>query len=249
MKTITLKVIASQESSNKTINAVLNDFKSVLENGVQYSIEFDPMYVGTEDLKAVFNEDYEDAISIRDGVSGGCYGARDGKSYPGFTLYLDSSLFETRFIDSDFDEVINIEQLCNEYGTLLEIDAENHRDSMESMGIEGKSDNTYNYLGHNSCDPVPMCHANFELFQTEDESEPVTIIVKFHCGGDVRGNYTSEVVYKFDDIYEAYNAFNPGLHLIDEDNLDEINRLKDLIWQDPADKELLKKELRELIGA
>lgn len=246
MQSLSVKILSNISSTNTTIESIIDAFSSMLNTGNRYSIEFNSV-LNEDEIKSALIKSFGDDISIQDSVYDGCYGSSAGKSLDGFKVYIDSSLFETRFIDEDFDEVINIEQLCNEHGTLLDIDADDHRESMESMGIEGKSDNTYNYLGHDSYTPSTLCDANFEMFQTS-EDEPVTIIVKFHCGGDPRGNYTSEVVYKFDDIYAAYEAFNPSLQLLDEDNLDEINRLKDLIMQEPEDKNLLIQELNELIA-
>jgi len=251
MQTLSVKILRNDETGKTKTTHIIEEFKYMLENGPVYSIEYHGSLSIEQVKNALTSEFGTDDIECRDGVYHGCYGASSGEALEGFKVYIDSSLFPDRFIDSDFDEIINLEELCNEFGTKLDIDADNHRDSMESMGIEGKSDNTYNYLGHDSHSPIPLCHANFEMFQADDGSEegPVTVIVKFHCGGDIRGNYSSEVVYKFDDIYETYNVFSPTLQLLDEENLDEINRLKDLIQGEPEDINLLKKELNELISA
>jgi hypothetical protein len=246
MQTLSVKILRNDENGRTKTSHIIDDFNHILKNGIEYSINYHGSLT-VESVKKALTDNFGD-IECRDGVYDGCYGASSGKPLEGFKVYIDSSLFPDRFLDSDFDEVINIEQLCNEFGTKLDIDPDAFRDSMAVMNIEGKSDNTYNYLGHDSYTPVPLCHANFEMFQTENEDEPVTIIVKFHCGGDIRGNYSSEVVYRFDDIYEAYNAFNPSLHIIDEDNLEKINELKDLISGNPEDKKLLIKELKELLG-
>lgn len=244
MKSIEIKLELNEKSELTTIDQVLDALKNSISEG-----EIETIKIGCDiDLKLLekqIKEDFEEDITVRTGCTDGCYGARTGRSSKGLTLYIEATLFPDRFIDWYYcDEVVNIEALCQEYGTLLDLDADQFEDTMEIVGVESKSDNTYNYMGHDSETPMALCGADFSVYEIDDA---FLVSIKFHCGGDVRGNYTSNVVYKFDNSDEFYMALVPSNGLFDDCD-DEQTRLRELIKNDPDDRDLLIKELKELMG-
>ena len=100
---------------------------------------------------------------VRDGIQGGCYGARDGKTYEGVTVYLDC-----REVESEG----NVAQRLLEYPHSI-VD-----DSLVEA-IDAERGNTYNYEYM-----VVDNHVEFTI------TEKLTF-VRFHLGGDIRGNYSS----------------------------------------------------------
>lgn len=245
MKSLSVKLLVS-ESGHGTVSRVVDAFLEMLETGPKYSIEYHPQ-LHKDDIKAALIGACGDNIECRDGVYEGCYGSSSGKSLEGFKVYIEATLFPTRFLDSEFDEIVNIEDLCNEYGTKVDLDAEAFEESMYLAGIEGKSDNTYNYMGHDSHTPHTLCDADYTLYEFE---EKCILSIKFHCGGDPRGNYTSNVLYEFDSIDDFYCALIPSLELIDEEKLDEINSLKESLWKLKGEEKFkLKKQIKQLIEA
>lgn len=146
-------------------------------------------------------------LVAREGVTGGCYGARDGSSYEGVTLYIHPKDLPDRMIDSDGDELVNIYHLIQDNGGELveDLDGETFEELSEQLGHEVRRDNTYNYNG-NSDQPVFMFDADFAVIEGKDAC---FLSIKFHCGGDVRGNYTDKVVYKFSSIDDVYSVISP----------------------------------------
>lgn len=260
MKTIRVQIqVASMNDEGHSIGEgsifrVMNALAEIFDGGaaerrVLVTPEIDLDALSAEIIKSYTNHAGEELISIRTGCLQGVYGSNTGKNDPGLTLWCDSSLFPERFIDSEFDEVVNIEQLCNEYGELMEdVDGFSVAEAFEAIGIEGQSDNTYNYLGHNYEDPQPLCHADFTVYRSADE-EKALVVIKFHCGGDVRGNYTDQVVYKFDSIEDQYSALSPRMELIDEEHVNELTQLKEDLWKLKGNERTQRiKAIKELIG-
>lgn len=172
-------------------------------------------------LKSLMADHFKDTATIRDGVSHGCYGATDGSTREGITLYLDPLVFPERWVDDEGDEIVNIAMLLHNHAELIECeDVEGIEASLEALGLEGKSDNTYNYLGNSEDDPCTLQDVNFTAYSNPEDDfyGAIIVILKFHCGGDPRGNYTREYAYKFDEPEEFYNVFHPSKHLTDDDN-------------------------------
>lgn len=221
MKTITLEVYANKNEYAKIPNYIktLKEFKTWFQayldrehDNYQCIIDF---YIQGEVMNFLNSNEN---IEARNGITGGCYGARDGKSHEGLTVYIDACLLPERWLDEDGDEIVNIEVLLNEYAHELEVDPDQTRELLEALGHESKRDNTYNYLGQSEYDPHPLSHADFEAYSTKDDYGANVVIVKFHCGGDIRGNYSSEKVYKFTDSEDFYRVFSPDGQLKTEDN-------------------------------
>lgn len=150
--------------------------------------------------------------SVRVGVSGGCYGARDGKSYDGLTVYADATQFPERSLDSDGDEIVNIYSLIDNMGGELveDLDGDIFRDACEGLGLEVSRNNTYNYAGQDSETPYFLVDADYSIIEGEKSS---FLAIKFHCGGDIRGNYTETVVFKFSGLDDIYSVVYPQCEL------------------------------------
>jgi hypothetical protein len=212
MSDLTIKLIKKEKSEVNTISKVIKSLDAIF-TGV------DPYFEINVD-ESVFNDELESAIeskfkvSIRDGVSGGCYGARDGKVYEGITVFADLSNWNNRFIDSDNDEIINPYHLINEYS--INGLAPISDDAVETIceNLECKEDNTYNFNGHDSSEPVFL--TNFQ-FKTIQKNEKTVMFVRFHCGGDVRGNYGNWFVCSFDYEEDLYSVIYPYPILKDDE--------------------------------
>lgn len=218
---ITLKVYAQSKipSRIKTLKEFQDWLSDYLNKEIyDYQCVIDP-YIQGEVMNWLNHEDRDNAFDARNGISGGCYGARDGSSHEGLTVYIDALQFPERWTDEDGDEIVNIKVLLNDHAECLEdLDPDSFLDACEVLGHEIKHDNTYNYLGHSSDDPHTLQDVDFKCIQTEsDEYGCKIVIVKFHCGGDPRGNYTSDSVWKFKDAEDFYTVFNPSCYLKDQD--------------------------------
>lgn len=144
----------------------------------------------------------------RDGISGGCYGMRDGKIYQGFHCYMEAENITDRYIDSEGDEIVNLYALVNEYAeSKLDYDADTLLDAAYEFELDIKSDNTYNYLGHSEDSVHTMFDADFSFW--ENNSGKVFLVIKWHGGGDPRGNYGNLEAYKFSDIDDIWSALSP----------------------------------------
>jgi len=191
----------------------IKKFKVWFDSYLSYPVEGWNVFV-PEVKEEIINylKDFE-GVDVRDGVSGGCYGARDGNNYEGLTLWIDASILPERWIDEG-DEIVNIRVLFDEYSQqTLSIDGETFLDLMYESGVEIKSDNTYNYIGHNEEDVLPLQHVDYSIIEFE---KSVVVVAKFHCGGDVRGNYTDYYVYGFSCIDDVYSVLSPYKVLSEE---------------------------------
>jgi len=113
-----------------------------------------------------------------------------------------------RWIDEEGDEIVNFWHLLNDAGECL------GTTDAPAISIGEKSDNSYNYMGHSADD----CHSAFEINYSFTEGKNETIaFVEFHCGGDVRGNYTETYIFQFDDADEFYSAVVPCPHYDEDD--------------------------------
>jgi hypothetical protein len=157
---------------------------------------------------------------VQDGVTGGCYGARDGSSSEGFTAWIDASQLPEReimdFGDGAKQELVNIFSLIENYGGefMEDLDGDVFTEACEDLGLSVKRDNTYNYAGHSDDSPAFRVDADFAIIQNEDKNGAVFLAIKFHRGGDIRGNYTDRVVYKFDSIDDVYGVLMPSCELL-----------------------------------
>jgi len=177
-----------------------------------------------EPLKLWLADYFKDTATIRDGVSNGCYGSTDGIIHEGITLYLDPLVFPERWIETEEDgsksEGVNIAMLLHNHAELVESeDIESVENVLEALGLEAKADNTYNYLGNSEDEPCTLQDVDFRAYSKAGELEGATIVVlKFHCGGDPRGNYTQEYIYKFEDAWDFYTVFMPSCELLEDKN-------------------------------
>lgn len=93
--------------------------------------------------------------------------------------------FEVGIPKNIYDEVLGGDEhynwwYSNSYSNYLE----GH--CIESFG----GDNTYNYSGR------PQNDINWETFKMADDR--YIVVMEFHLGGDIRGNYTDEIVLEFE---------------------------------------------------
>ena len=245
MSTLVIKLIKNSENNQDLRSA--DEINQALQNIFDGKAPYHTIYFSEltdNEIESILNE-YEG--TIRKGVSGGCYGARDGKSYEGYTFFAHLKNWDERFLDSDFDEIVNPWTLIEEYSVngLSPINDESVDEICEAF--DSKDENTYNYSGQTNEDARFLTDFHFRVVAKDDECGKQVMFVRFHEGGDIRGNYGEWYVCTFDSIDELYSVIYPSLCIIDVDKLDEIERLKDLISREPADKELLIKELNELL--
>jgi hypothetical protein len=211
MKNIEIKLIQDDTKSlgKMTTKTVLKKLQSILDGPYQYRTVYFPSTLNLKNIERAIKRNYNGQIEIRPGVSGGCFGARDGKEYSGLTLFCSPDLLPTSCIESASDltdgkkvEFFNLYKLVNESGTLVEgLDGGAFEESCEDLGLKVKRDNTYNYeLEGGACF---MFDADYSVIESD---KAFFLVIKWHCGGDVRGNYTDKEVYKFtrgDDLYCA----------------------------------------------
>ena len=215
MNNIELKIILDSESKN-SLPDVIQWIENKLSNPLSYNT-FTANNTYRDDIKKFVAEKYD--VSIRDGVTEGCYGARTGKGSEGLTLWMHASSYIDRYIDSEYGEQVNPWELLEENGTQVndfesEEEIERFASHCEELGLKVKSDNTYNFatdFGSESSDYAGfMFDFQFDIIENEDNHEaPVYMAVMFHCGGDPRGNYTSKKIWRFDSMDDVHNVLFP----------------------------------------
>lgn len=182
---------------------VLNQIKLDLSKGIRTKINLGPKMPMTKLKKLLQSAGFE----VINGISGGCYGSRDGKHYDGFTVFADASLMPDHRIDDDGSQIFNIyTQISNCGGTLYdEMDSHTALEMAGLLSIDVIQDNTYNYEGMDNV--YFNIDADFTIIPCR---ESALLVIKFHCGGDIRGNYTNKVVFIFDSYDSAMSAMYPS---------------------------------------
>lgn len=208
MKNITIKLFKKPEADLKTFAQVIEALNEGFDTGiVNYEIN-DRMDLAK--LEETLTKQFGTMIEVRSGIQGGCYGARDGSTYSGLTIFAHPRLFPDRWIDSDGDEVVNLYHSLEEHCTSL-----NHSEVEELEYLLGNCDehnNTYNSSGHSFL-PCLFFDVDFKYWQLNDR---VLLAVRYHCGGDPRGNYTREYYYHANDIDDIWSALSPSFLLKEE---------------------------------
>lgn len=211
-----LNVKANYDFQIKSLKDATDAFDKEVLCGTLNTIEIHPDIL--PELKA-----YLDALpgvsSISSGVQGGCYGARDGNMYDGLTVWVDVECLPERTVETHSDgsqsEYYNPVLLIQEYGGELIDDIEDvdaWLETIEALGLEIRHDNTYNSNGC-SDSPSAMYEVDFKLVEGP---KCVYLAASFHYGGDIRGNYGSAKLFKFDSIDDVYGALCPTSHLEEE---------------------------------
>jgi len=197
-----IKLISVKESPIKTIKQVIQS--------IRQSILFDTQIkfcetINTKKLISSIKSSFE--CTVREGVTGGCYGARDGSTQKGITLWVSASEYPGRWVNRDGTEMVNYWALLNEYGTFRGQDEYGAAERMASLfGLEFESDNSYNYEGSGQR-PQGLSTINFNYLRREGGG--IISFVEFHFGGDVRGNYSNPYIFEFDDEDAFYCAAHP----------------------------------------
>lgn len=166
-------------------------------------------------LEPKLKEIYGERVSIRQGWSGGCYGARDGSGGSGLTLYFEATELVSEYKSKEYGWAFNPTALLKEHGTLVEsIEGDEACDAFteacEAMGLKVISDNTYNHANRF------MFDFQLTVVENEDQTGVCYMAVMFHCGGDIRGNYTSKQLWKFESHDDLYSVLFPPEY--DDDN-------------------------------
>lgn len=201
----------------KTVPAILKAVATLLNNPMEYhSIDISPKVSLAPDskLQTELKKTYD--LSIRQGYQNGCYGARDGSGGNGLTLWVDASHVADRCLvkneDGTESEYANIHHLILENGGKLiknsegeVFDGDDLEQVFEDAGMELKRDNSYNWSGQGN-EVEFIFDFDFSLLETDKKA---ILFVKYHCGGDPRGNYTSRVAYSFDSIDDLHSALIP----------------------------------------
>jgi len=213
MKNTEICLVLTKASEIINAKTLVKAIQNKLDNPMNYKrieISMDIKKAQTA-IKKAFGDD----IEIRNGVTGGCYGARDGNDKEGLTLWVDANLVTDRCIYEN-NEMVNVHHLLKENGVLTEIDYDSLELIAEKLDLESKSDNSYNWSGSGQ-DCEFIFDFNFTVYSLKEEGK-VLVAIKYHCGGDIRGNYTSEQVWSFDSIYDLHNVIYPCKMLLDQES-------------------------------
>ena len=218
MHTIEIKMKQCAEGAKTVTEAMAALNKLVKTGSLDWTIDLQLGKIDLRELEKAIEEAYRDGVRVKSGGQNGCYGARDGSYFSGLTVWLDPRLMPERFLDGDDGkEVVNLAVLMEEFGTRHDdIDGDSLLAAWDVMGLKYKSDNTYNYLGFHIEDPTALQHTNVHVHEGE---ERVTVIVEYHLGGDIRGNYSSALVYTFASIEDVYPALYPQCELTNEEGV------------------------------
>lgn len=218
LHSISIKLKLSEAANNSTCDhsETIYNINSIME-GLKYPEGFnlDPRV----DLESLKTEIEGMGHKVRVGYSGGCYGARDGKVHNGLEVFLDAELLSDRYIyesDGEKFECVNMIHLINQYGGELieDLEGDAFTDACEALNCVVSRNNTYNYAGHSKDEPHFLYDADYTIVENRDGEAFLTI--KFHHGGDIRGNYGSTYVYKFDCVDDICGAIYPVSHLEEE---------------------------------
>ena len=216
---ISIKLKQTDKSNIDSIQAAMKAIDMVISGETEYhTVELSPA-INMADLKQVLTDKFDLTNgNFRDGCLQGCYGSNTGRYDNGITVSIDADYWADRYIDSDGEEIINPVHLLDECNAkLIEgIDGDVFAESCEDIGLDVRSDNTYNYMGHSSEDPNMMFDFDFKWIE-KNESGPIYLAVMFHYGGDVRGNYGSRHVFRFDSIDDAHSFIAPLCMLKDDE--------------------------------
>jgi hypothetical protein len=211
MNCIEIKLTINKDSGFNTKRLVMNAIANKLENPFSYNT----IEIGTEvhpsDIKEWVKAEYSDT-EFRDGVAGGCYGMRDGSSFKGLTLWMHPTHATDRCVFEGFEYANVYHSILENGGKLIEgLDGDALLEALELLGIESKRDNSYNSSGHGNVEFI----FDFD-FKVIEHNDKALLIIKFHCGGDIRGNYTPDYVYSFNSTDDLYSTLMPTHLLIDE---------------------------------
>jgi hypothetical protein len=216
MKNTELKLKLDKSLAHQTNEQVIAALEAVLAQPMQYhTIAINP--ASPAGLKVQLEQTYE--CSVRDGITGGCYGARDGSSAEGLTVWMHAKHLTDRCLTPDGDEMVNPWYLLNEYGKLFDgLDGETLEQLADELDLETKADNTYNFATDFGSPKNENAGFMFDFqFTTVETSKKFLVAVMFHCGGDPRGNYTDKLVWKFESADDFYSVILPYKLLTDSE--------------------------------
>lgn len=217
---VTIKMEVSKKPECESLEDIHTCMRQIFSGTKEYhTVSISESLYNDESTRKALESDYD--LSIRDGVSGGCYGARTGTSTKGLTLFVHLKEWDERWLDSDSSEIVNPYHLLNEHGKLIMEDCEElmGNEVFQSLGLKVSSDNTCNYEGQSSEDPYFLTGFQFDLIRNEDsDTDKVFLAVMLHCGGDVRGNYGTKMLFEFDYMEDVYSVIYPTAYLKGDDD-------------------------------
>lgn len=191
-------------SNSEVVEALNSILDGKLETSYLYYKELDGDIV--ELLESTFD------ATVHEGCRNGCYGSSTGATEEGYTIYIPLEQFQEslnkEFNEYDVNPLHSIQDAGGEVLNYSEEEIESYLDIAEESGVKIGHDNTYN---HENEGCYLMCDLDVKViggFGLENEGS-VLVSVRFHCGGDIRGNYTRPYLFKFDDIDEVYSALFP----------------------------------------
>ena len=211
-RNIQINLFSSESAINndikhcENINEVIKTLKKNFAEGSQDNLSFNSN-LDSDLLKQALESDFN--MTARNGIIGGCYGARNGKTHRGLTLFVSPCEFPDRWIDSEGDEIVNLyHSIIDNCDSELDCDEETFDRYLEVFNIkEVQHYNTYNDCG----EVYRLFDVEFKVYETEDGS--CILAAEFHCGGDIRGNYASARYFRFDIVEDIYTAVYPCAYL------------------------------------
>jgi len=210
MKNIEIKLQQDKTSKIKTLDAVKAALEALLAQPMDYhTIKIYLTEAKLTQLKVLLEDGFD--CSVRNGITGGCYGARDGSTGPGLTVWMHPKHLAEVCVDADGNEFANPYHLFEEHGTLVEdLDGETLEQIADELDLKTKADNTYNFATDFGSPKHENAGFMFDFqFTTIETKKAFLVAVMFHCGGDPRGNYTDKVVYKFASSDDFYSVIFP----------------------------------------
>lgn len=169
--------------------------------------------VSLEILTNEIKEHFGDSVEVREGAQEGCYGATTGETLDGLTVYIDAMELPERWDAIEYEEhaeyfnpLKTMESAGFKRMMIASDEVDAFMETMEDVGCEVKRDNSYNYSG-NSETVVPLYDFDFKVIEQDDI---FFVAIKFHCGGDIRGNYGSDYLFVCKDNESFYEGLCPS---------------------------------------
>lgn len=220
MKNIEIKLQIADNPKYITLSQVIDGVMALTQAPMGCRTLLISHSIDLDDLTKKLHEFFE--CSVRGSITDGCYGMRPGTSSKGLTVFMHPKELTDRYIKTEDDgtktEFVNPWHLFEENANLTELDGEVFEDWADALGVEYKSDNTYNYSSDFGSLKSENAAFMFDFqFSVIELDKGALVSVMFHCGGDPRGNYTPKVVYKFNYIDDLYSVIYPSLILLNEE--------------------------------
>jgi hypothetical protein len=189
IKNLSLNIVVEDEAKDVNLDEILTNIKqgNLNEVSVNSSVDLDLL------KRNLIESLDEDNVTIKDGVAGGCYGARDGTSYKGLTLYLNPGMLPDYIYEEDEEDGDRDLRVINYFAVMAgasmgyELASEEEEDDFEVKG------GSFNW-------------GRASMYEMAYQIKGNMVFARFHCGGDIRGNYTKVVKFEYHDICDFWDA-------------------------------------------